>query len=246
MQNFRLTVQYDGSDYAGFQVQPGQPTVQGALEEALEKLTKTPIRVTGAGRTDSGVHAEGQVVSFRTDRLTVPVDRITIAMNSLLPYTIRVTAAEVVGDDFHARYSARRKTYRYQIFHGPVCDVFLRRYAQWIPEPFDWDAVRKAAEPLVGRHDFAGFAASGSSVKTTVRTMYDISIDTSDRIKTIRFTADGFLYNMVRNIVGTLIEVGQGKRSIASVEEILAACDRSMAGPTAPPGGLVLEIVDYT
>jgi tRNA pseudouridine38-40 synthase len=243
--NYRLTVQYDGTDFAGFQVQPGQYTIQGELERALAVLAKEPIRIIGAGRTDAGVHAEGQVVSFKTDALTVPIDRLPIAVNSLLPFSIRVLEAQYVPPDFHARYSAVRKTYRYQVFHGPVADVFLRRFAHWVREPLDWDLMRDAAQQLIGRHDFQGYAATGSSVKTTVRTMYAIEIDTAQRVKTIRFTADGFLYNMVRNIVGTLIEVGQKRRTVESVLEVLENRNRALAGPTAPPVGLVLETVDY-
>lgn len=245
MKNFRLTVQYDGTDFAGFQVQPGLPTVQGELESALEVLTRGPVRIVGAGRTDAGVHAEGQVVSFKTDCLTVPVPRIPVAMNSLLPPSIRVIGAELVPSDFHARYSAVRKTYRYQIYHGPTTDVFLRRFAFWVPEPLEWGLVEKAAALLVGTHDFAGFASTGSSVKTTVRTMFSVELDTSSRVKAMRFTADGFLYNMVRSIVGTLLEIGIGRRPIESVAEVLQTGERSLAGPTAPAVGLVLERVEY-
>ena len=245
MQNYRLTVQYDGSDFAGFQLQPNQPTIQGELERVLAVLAKAPIRIIGAGRTDSGVHAEGQVVSFKTDCLTVPIGRIPAAMNSLLPDTIRVLTAEYAPSDFHARYSALRKTYRYQVYHGPTADVFLRRFALWEQEPFNWAVVEQAASLLVGRHDFAGFASTGSSVRTTTRTMYRVEVDTSQRLKLLRFTADGFLYNMVRSIVGTLLEIGRGSREPASIVEILATCDRSAAGPTPPAVGLVLESVDY-
>ncbi len=245
MTNYRLIVQYDGTDFAGFQVQPNQPTIQGELERALQILTKTVVRIVGAGRTDAGVHAEGQVVSFKTDRLTVPVPKIPTAMNSLLPHSIRVLHAEEAPDGFHARYSAVSKTYRYQIYHGPTADVFLRRFALWVPEPFNWGLVEEAAALLVGTHDFAGFASTGSSVQTTTRTMYQVEIDTSGRVKMMRFTADGFLYNMVRSIVGTLIEIGRGKRDVQSVAEVLRSGLRELAGPTAPAVGLVLERVDY-
>mgnify|MGYP001259425869 CR=1 FL=1 len=245
VQNYRLTVQYDGTDFAGFQIQPKQSTIQGEIERALAKLAKEPIRIIGAGRTDAGVHAEGQVISFKSDALTVPVERLPIAINSLLPFSIRVLDANYAPPEFHARYSAVQKTYRYQIFHGPVADVFLRRFSHWIREPLDWELMTEAAQLLVGRHDFQGYAASGSSVKTTVRTLYAIEVDAAPRIKTIRFTADGFLYNMVRNIVGTLIEVGQRKRTVESVLEVLASRNRALAGPTAPPVGLLLERVDY-
>jgi len=245
MTNYRLTVQYDGTHFAGFQIQPNQPTIQGELERALAILTKAPIRIVGAGRTDAGVHAEGQVASFKTDRLTVPVERIPAAVNSLLPPDIRVLQAEVVPNDFHACYSAVSKTYRYQVYHGATADVFLRRFALWIPEPFDWQAVAKAAVLLEGTHDFAGFASTGSSAKTTVRTMYRVELDTAGRVKCLRFTANGFLYNMVRSIMGTLIEVGKGRREVESVAEVLRTGARDLAGPTAPAVGLVLERVEY-
>jgi tRNA pseudouridine38-40 synthase len=245
MPNYCLTVQYDGTDYAGFQIQPGQPTIQGELERALFTLAKEPIRVMGAGRSDAGVHSEGQVVSFRTAALSVPIERLSLAVNTLLPPDIRVIESRFVPDDFHARYSALHKTYRYQIYHGPYPNVFWRRYALWERDPLDWDSIRECTHLYIGTHDFAAFQASGSSVKTTIRTMMNVTVDSQSEIKSIRFTADGFLYNMVRNLVGTLLDVGRGKLEIGAVKEIMESRDRRQAGATAAPYGLFLERVDY-
>lgn len=245
MPNYFLTVQYDGTEYAGFQIQPGQSTIQGELEQALFTLAREPIRIAAAGRTDAGVHSEGQVISFRTTTLTVPIDRLSTAMNTLLPQDIRVIMSSFVPEDFHARYSALHKTYRYQIYHGTFPNVFLRRYALWERERLNWDAVTECAQLFIGTHDFAAFAASGSSVKSTIRTMKNVVVDAESEIKTIRFTADGFLYNMVRNLVGTLLDVGRGKLDIGNVREIMDSKDRRLAGATAPPYGLFLERVEY-
>ncbi|HHY14452.1 MAG TPA: tRNA pseudouridine(38-40) synthase TruA [Firmicutes bacterium] len=246
MASFRLIVQYDGTDYAGYQIQPGVITIQGELERALTKLAGSPVRIVAAGRTDAGVHSEGQTISFPRGRLTVPANKLPYALNALLPRDIRVVGSEVVPCGFHARYDALEKTYRYQIYEGPFPNVFWRRYAYWSKHPLNWDLITRCSRLFVGRHDFAAFAASGSSVRTTVRTMKEVQVDSAGPLKTVRFTADGFLYKMVRNLMGTLLEVGLGKLTLEDVEDIIAGRDRTRAGATIAPAGLFLERVKYS
>lgn len=246
MKTYCLVVQYDGTDYAGFQVQPQQRTIQGELERALHTLGPNPIRIAGAGRTDAGVHSEGQTVSFKDDGLTVPVERLPHALNSLLPPDIRVVSSKLMAPDFHARISAVKKTYRYQVYEGEFPNVFLQRYAYWSRMPIDWQKVQACARLFVGRLDFASFAASGSSAQTTVRTMTSVTVDTDAPLKLIRFTADGFLYKMVRNLVGTLLDVGWGRLSIEDVQRIMESGDRRLASATIAPQGLFLESVEYS
>lgn len=246
MKTYCFVVQYDGTDYAGFQVQPQERTIQGELEAALSKLGPNTIRISGAGRTDAGVHSEGQTVSFKDDQLTVPIERLPHALNSLLPPDIRVVASKLMGPDFHARISAVEKTYRYQVYEGEFPNVFYQRYAYWSRMPIDWQAVNQCANLFVGRLDFAAFAASGGSAKTTVRTMRAVTIDSEQPLKLIRFTADGFLYKMVRNLVGTLLDVGLGRLSVDDVKRIMASGDRRLASATIAPQGLFLEEVRYS
>ncbi len=246
MDTYCLVVQYDGTDYSGFQVQPNRRTIQGELEKALAKLAPHPIRIVGAGRTDAGVHSEGQTVSFRDPHITVPVERLPYALNTLLPPDIRVVASRLEKPDFHARYSALVKTYRYQIYESEFPNVFWQRYAYWTRESLDWVAMEHCAKLFIGTLDFAAFAATGSSVKTTVRTMHKVEFNYSQPLKTISFTADGFLYNMVRNLVGTLLDVGRGKLTREDVQVILKSGDRRLASATSAPHGLVFESVKYS
>lgn len=246
MKTYCMIVQYDGTDYAGFQIQPEDLTIQGELEKALTKLTSEAIRVVGSGRTDSGVHSEGQTVSFKSNKLTVPINRLPYAFNRLLPKDIRVIESRIMPTDFHARYSAVEKTYRYQIYESKFENVFYRRYAYWSRESLDWQAISECAKLFVGTKDFAAFAASGSSVKTTVRTISRVQVCSEDFLKTISFTADGFLYNMVRNLVGTLLDVGLGKLTLNEVEAIIESKDRSLVSATIAPQGLFLENVKYS
>lgn len=246
MKTYALIVQYDGTDFAGFQIQPNQRTIQGELETALAKLTPNPIRVAGAGRTDAGVHSEGQTVSFRDKHLTVPINRLPYALNAVLSPDIRVIESRLEVAGFHARRSALEKTYRYQIYEGEFNSVFHQRYAYWTRAPLDWSAIEECTKLFIGQLDFASFAAAGSSAKTTVRTMSNVSVDTGGSLKMIRFSADGFLYNMVRNLVGTLLDVGRGKLDYKDVQRIMASCDRSLASATIAPCGLFFESVKYS
>jgi len=244
MRHVRLDVQYDGTNYAGFQVQPDQPTVQGTLEEALRRLLGEAVRIVGASRTDAGVHALGQVVSFTTENV-IPAERIVPALNALLPPDVAVTAAAEVPAEFHPRYGAQRKEYRYRVLNRVLPSPFIGRYAWHVPLALDVDAMAEAAEVLVGEHDFAAFCAAGGSAQTTVRTLYEVSVSRDDEVIEIGVAGNGFLYMMVRNIVGTLVEVGLGRMPAERVAAILASRDRSQAGPTAPAQGLTLVGVGY-
>lgn len=244
MANYKLIVEYDGTNYHGFQIQSGLSTIQGEIEIALAKLAKKYTRVTGAGRTDAGVHALNQVINFNSD-LTVPIDRLKLAFNSLLPTDIRVRQAVKVDDQFHARFDAIEKTYFYRIEQGEIASVFSRNYCWWIRNNLAWDKMIVASKVIIGKHDFAGFTASGSAVNSTVRTVKDVQIQRRGAYIELRFTADGFLYHMVRNLVGTLVEVGLNKRDPDSLVEILKSKDRRKAGVTAPAQGLFLESVRY-
>lgn len=244
MRAIMLTVAYDGTDYAGFQVQNNGPTIQGEIEGALSRLTSQPVRVTGAGRTDAGVHARGQTVGFRT---ACDHDAATYvrALNALLPRDIAVLRAETAPDDFHARYWATGKTYSYRIWTGRVRPVFERRYTHYYPHPLDTGAMRDGAALLVGRHDFAAFQAAGSSAGTSTRQITRLDVAVTDEGVRLTVEADGFLYHMVRIIAGTLIRVGSGKLAPRAVGAILESKVRPDAGPTAPPEGLCLEAVYY-
>jgi tRNA pseudouridine38-40 synthase len=244
----KLTLAYDGTDFAGWQVQPRERTLQGTLEEVLAKITGEQIRVFASGRTDAGVHALAQVVSFDTATAhTAAV--LHKALNAELPHDISALTVEEMPDRFHARRLAKRKRYRYFIVEGRVRDVFRRRYAWHVYRRLDFDAMREAANTLVGTHDFASFQSAGSKRETTERTVFELTLnrlpDPDPNVLQLDIEADGFLYNMVRNIVGTLLEVGQGVQSPVWVAEVLAAKDRQRAGCTAPPQGLFLVEVKY-
>lgn len=239
-----LTVAYDGTDYAGFQIQENGRTIQGEIERNLQKLTSEPIRITGAGRTDAGVHARGQALGFRTASAHSP-ETFAKALNAMLPSDIAVTAAEEAPVEFHARFWAVGKTYTYDIWTGRTRPVFERRYVYHYPHPLDIGHMREAAHVLIGRNDFASFQAAGSSAGTSVREIRHLVIEERESGVRLSVEADGFLYNMVRIIAGTLILIGRGKLSADQMRVILDARDRGHAGPTAPPEGLLLDKVHY-
>lgn len=247
MRNIKLTVAYDGTGYCGFQEQRGTglPTIQEELEKCLTKLSGREVRVIGAGRTDSGVHARGQVVNFNAMGWNIPTDRIPLAMNGILPPDIAVTAAEDVRDNFHARFSATAKTYRYVIYNKRIPDPLLRRYSYFIPRLLDPGAMAAAAGMLVGRRDFAAFKAEGSPVKSTIRTIYSLDIIPDGNMFKLYIRGNGFLYNMVRIITGTLVEIGLGKYPPDRIQLLLESKQRELAGPTVPPQGLCLMEVEY-
>ncbi|MBW2621667.1 MAG: tRNA pseudouridine(38-40) synthase TruA [Deltaproteobacteria bacterium] len=243
--NLKLTLEYDGTGLAGWQRQKDRPSVQGRLEEALNRLTGEKVIVIAAGRTDAGVHASGQVAHFRTaSRLTL--EEIQRGGNALLPAQIAIVSVEEAAPDFHARYHAMSKTYTYDLYTHPVRPVRFRNYSWHVPAELDLAAMDRALKCLVGEHDFASFRSVGSTPKTTVRRILtaDISTLPGDRIR-ITLQGTGFLRHMVRAIVGTLVKVGRSKMSPAEFEAVLRARDRSAAGVTAPAQGLCLRAVHY-
>lgn len=245
MRYLKLTLAYDGTRYLGWQIQPQGPTVQGVVEEKLSLLTKEEIKVVAAGRTDAGVHALGQVINFAT-RSNIPLEKWPLAANSVLPPDIAVLAAEEVDESFHARFSARAKTYVYLVLNTPVRDVFWRYYAYHVPGELDLAAMQAAARLFEGTHDFYAFSAPGRPVKDYRRTVFACRVEPlgGGRLK-VEVTADGFLYQMARRIVGTLLLVGKGKISPEAIPEIIASRDRRLAGGAAPPHGLFLKEVHY-
>lgn len=243
---FRLTLEYDGAAFHGWQVQPGgRRTVQGALELAVARVAHERVRVTGAGRTDAGVHAEGQVASVHLATALAP-DALWRALNAALPEDLAVRALRVDRDDFDARRDATAKLYRYRLWNAPCRSPLRRRRALCLQRPLDLVAMRAAAADLVGRHDFASFQASGSAVRTTTRTLHRLDVEGAAGAGVdLWFEGTGFLRHMVRNLVGTLLQVGSGRRDPAGMPGLLAALDRRRAGPTAPAHPLTLVAVRY-
>lgn len=242
--NIKLTLEYDGTDFLGWQVQAAGRTVQAELEKGLARLLGHEVRVVGAGRTDSGVHALGQVANFRTAR-HLPRDAYLKGLNGILPRDMAVVDVEEVAPDFCARRSASGKRYVYRISNRPVRSP-LRRRTHWeIFRPLDVEAMRAAAIHFVGRHDFAAMRASDCTAPTTVRDLFRLDVDAFGDEIVLAFEATAFLKQMVRNIVGTLVEVGMGKRRPEEMPDLLHSRDRRLAGETAPAHGLVLERVWY-
>lgn len=242
--NIKLNLEFDGTNYCGWQIQPDKPTVQGKLKEAIFKATGEDSMPKGSSRTDSGVHAKGFVCNFISDT-TIPVEKLPHALNCHLPDDIIIKSAETVDDGFIASGSAVKKTYRYTFDNGEFSDVFLSRFAWHFKYPLNIEKMREAAAHFIGTHDFLGFAASGFTVKTTVRTIYQLKIEQSGNIITMDITGDGFLYNMVRIIAGTLAYVGSGKIEPQDIPAIIKSRDRTRAGITAPAKGLCLREVFY-
>ena len=244
MSNFKLTVSYDGTDFSGWQTQPAHRTVQETLETAIGTLTHETIRVNASGRTDSGVHAVGQVVNFHSET-RIPATSMVRAINAHLSGDVVVTACEQVHDTFDANRDAIRKLYRYVICDGATLNPFMRRYAYHCRHSLDAMSMRRAALPLIGEHDFHSFETDWPNRATSVRTILHLSVNRVGEYIWIDIEADGFLYNMVRAIAGTLINVGRGFWPESQVEAILRAEDRRQAGPTAPTEGLFLMRVTY-
>jgi tRNA pseudouridine38-40 synthase len=248
MRFFKLTLAYDGTDFLGWQRQPGRRTVQGVLEKVLGKILQEPVLCKSSGRTDSGVHALAQIVGFQSATRLSP-EAITKALNAELPDDLFVFDVSETSPDFHPIRDAVRKRYRYVIQDGRVRDIFDRQYVWQIFARLNVEAMQQAAKHLVGTHDFASFESHGSSRLTTERTIYDLLVERREAERTdrviIEVEADGFLYNMVRNIAGTLMLIGKGKHPPEWPLEILAAKDRRVAGMTAPPQGLFLMWVEY-
>ncbi len=245
MRNIKLLIEYDGTNYLGWQVQAKGLTIQGMIEEKLKRLTGEGVRLIGSGRTDSGAHALEQVAHFKVQN-RMDVGTIQKALNSLLPPDIVIKKVEEVEESFHARKQARSKVYEYRILNRPIRSVFHRGYAWHIPQKLDWEEVKKATQKLVGEHDFSSFRSTGTPTKTAVRKLFRAEWK-KGRNGLIRFEieASGFLKQMVRAIVGTLVEVGKKKIDADAFRRILESKDRKEAGPTAPAHGLFLKEVKY-
>lgn len=244
MKRVRLIISYDGTNYCGWQIQINGITIEEIINRELSSLLGEEIAVIGASRTDSGVHAMGNVAVFDTET-RIPAEKISFALNQRLPDDIRIQKSEEVSGDFHPRYCDSTKTYEYKILNRRFPDPMLRLYTHFVYMPLDVELMRKAAEYLVGEHDFASFCSAGSQVKTTVRTVYTLDIKEENDVISIRISGNGFLYNMVRIIVGTLMKVGLGVYPPEHVKEILEVKDRYAAGPKAPARGLTLIGIEY-
>lgn len=244
MQNFRLIMMYDGSRYYGWQRQPGKDTIQGKLEAVLERMCGKPVEVIGAGRTDAGVHARNMVANVVLDT-PLETEEIREYLNRYLPEDIAVKEVKEAGPRFHARYNATGKTYCYTCFDGAVKPVFDRKYVYVLEEHPDMAAMMAAAEVLRGEHDFRNFCMNPRMKKSTVRKVDQIRIEREGDYIRFTFHGTGFLQNMVRILVGTLLEVGYGRMSISQVQEVLNTAERQKAGPTAPAQGLCMMQVDY-
>ncbi|MEO8574449.1 MAG: tRNA pseudouridine(38-40) synthase TruA [Pyrinomonadaceae bacterium] len=248
--NYKLLIQYDGTDFHGWQVQENDRTIQGELERVIGMLEDRKVGVIGSGRTDAGVHAEGQVANVMINRSFTP-DKLRAAINGNLWRDIRILKAEKVPDEFHARFSAKKKTYLYRIVNAPVMSPFWRRFAHHEYKPLDVAAMTAASRLLLGEHDWTAFASAHADGETRIRTILDCTIQTrwdnraSANIIEFEITANGFLRYMVRSIIGTLIEVGRGEKDSDTIQTAIVTGDRNLAGKTAPAHGLTLLKVEY-
>ena len=250
MRNIRLLLAYDGSEFSGWQVQPDAATIQGTLASAIGRVTGEKVLPQGSGRSDAGVHALGQVATFATES-PIPPANLVKALNDVLPPSIRVLEASEAASDFHARKSARTKTYRYRMYRGAICPPFLARYVWHYPYPLDEDAMQQAAPLVIGKHDFTSFAAVDAErrredeITSNVRRILVSTWKRAEQELIYTVQGSGFLHHMVRNLVGTFVLVGKNTLKPENISEILAACNRSAAGATAPASGLYLVGVDY-
>ena len=243
--NIRLDLQYDGTQYHGWQRQKSDPTIQALLEDALKVMTNEPVTVHGSGRTDSGVHALHQVCHFNT-RSRLDPDSLKKGLDSILPRDIHIKDARYVPSEFHARYSARSKTYEYRILNQPEPDIFSLRYLWHIQDPLNRSEMDQCLSLLLGEQDFSSFMSTGSATKSPVRNMLKAEMHEQEpHLLTFHFEANGFLRHMVRNIVGSVVDVGRGKTGVGEFKKILKAKDRTAAGVKAPPQGLFLVEVKY-
>lgn len=245
MRNIKLTIEYEGTNYSGWQIQENAITIQEKLEEALEKITGEKVKLVGSGRTDAKVHALGQVANFLT-KSSIPGEKYKYALKFLLPEDITIVDSQEVDLDFHARFDATKKTYKYLVYNGELPRAIYRNFSYHVPYPIDIDKMLYASRYFIGTHDFATFMAANSEVNSTIRTIYDITIVRKNEL--IEFTIEGnsFLRNMVRIIVGTLLYVGFGKIDKEQISKIILDKKREGAGPTVPPQGLFLEKVFYS
>jgi tRNA pseudouridine38-40 synthase len=241
---YRVTLAYDGTNYYGWQMQKGQPTIQSVFEDVLAKLEGAPVTTFAAGRTDAGVHAAGQVISFRLTREWAE-RALRRALNGNLPADIRALEAMIADEDFHARFDARAKTYRYQIYTAEVMNPFLARYAWHHPYALDIERMKDDARALLGTHDFTAFTVADCEVKTHTRTITDVTIEREDDLLKLCFTGDGFLRYQVRTMVSALVEANRGRLRAGSIDELLTSRDRTLTGAPAPARGLTLMKVEY-
>lgn len=244
MPRFKLVVAYDGTNYHGFAKQNNALTIQEVLERAIESVLQKPVEIVGAGRTDAGVHAKDQCCTFDGET-SIQVRNLARAINSRLPNDIVVKEVQIAADDFHPRYAAKNKTYRYQILNSDTKDPFLYKYAYFYPYHLDIERMQEAAAYIIGEHDFKCFCSAGSGVHSTVRIIYDLSIIKQDELIHIDICGNGFLYNMVRIIAGTLLKIGAHKLSVNDITTIIESKNRNLAGPTAPPEGLTMLKINY-
>ena len=244
MRNIRLTIEYDGKCYNGWQKQPDKLNIQGEIERAIFNITKEEVELIGSGRTDAGVHALGQIANFKTNS-NMPIEKMAIAINSQLKNSIIIKKAEEVDERFHSRYNAKQKTYRYVINNSEYGTAIYRNLQYCFPIKLDAEKMKEAAKYFEGEHDFKAFKSSGTSGKNSVRTIYKAEVRKEGDNIIIELTGNGFLYNMVRIIAGTLIKVGAGEFAPQEMQTILGACDRSVAGPTAPAHGLTMIGLEY-
>jgi tRNA pseudouridine38-40 synthase len=244
MRNVKLIIEYDGTNYHGWQSQINALTVQDVIQEAIKKLTGEQCSLIGSSRTDVGVHAMGQVANFHNTS-TIPPERFSYALNSVLPDDIVIRKSEEVDTNFHSRYCAKGKKYRYLIYNCTQPSALMRNRAYHVPCKLDLQLMQQAALHFLGKHDFSSFRASGSSVKTSERTIHHVSVKKDENLISFEISGDGFLYNMVRIIAGTLVEVGRGRIAPDDIPSIICSRNRSKAGKTAPPQGLYLVEVYY-
>jgi len=244
VRNIKLNIAYDGTNYHGWQTQLNGPTIQETIEKAISIVMKQKVNLAGSGRTDSGVHAFDQVANFTADT-KIPENKIKIALNANLPTDIRIIDSVDVPLDFNSRFDAHDKTYMYQIYNDRVWSPFYSRYSCFVPATLDFDIMERASGSLIGTHDFRGFMASNSDVKTTVRTVYEAKLVKEDKLIKLYINGSGFLYNMVRIIVGSLIDIGKGIKNVDCIERALEEKDRKLLGKTAEPQGLFLMKVNY-
>ena len=244
MRNLKLTLAYDGTGFHGWQIQPQLRTVQGELQQTLQKLFNHELNVTGSGRTDAGVHAHGQVANVQTIR-SMDTDAVLRGANALLPDEIRVLSVEEVSLEFHARRSARAKTYEYHLWRPAIVSPFHGRYVYAFRYPLDGERMDKGSEYFTGTHDFTSFCAAATEVEDRTRTVFEASWERGDRTWVFRIRGNGFLQYMVRTIAGTLLEIGQGRLPPEKIMDIFAARDRRLAGPSLPARGLHLINVEY-
>lgn len=241
---YLLRVAYDGTGYSGWQIQPNDVTVEGKLKSALNTLLKGETELIGASRTDAGVHADGNVAVFDADT-TIPAEKFKYALNNLLPEDIVVTESMQVAEDFHPRHCDSKKTYQYNILNTPLPDPNRRHNTHFYRGSLNIDKMKQAAQYIIGEHDFNCFKAAGAQTETSVRTVYSLDIERNNDVISITISGNGFLYNMVRIIAGTLIQVGAGRIAPEALETIIASRDRQQAGPTAPAKGLTLKRIEF-